>query len=253
MSRIRDDRTRVLVVTADEEAASIIRQTMQRDQEFVWCGWATDMTTASRLPKELVPDVVVSDVFLPGLGGAGVVEQLVSNTPRIPVVVLTHRDDVAALLAAVKAGAYGYVIYGDGLAHLDQALRRAMSGKLYFSDSALELMTAELGRAAPAELPAATEARTIVASASLHAAATLTDSDTPLHADDVVEELTPRELQVMGKLALGLDNRTIGRHLGISDGTVSTYVKRIREKLGARSRGELMAMSARLGTRSVAS
>ena len=92
----------------------------------------------------------------------------------------------------------------------------------------------------------------IVESASLHAAASLTDSDTPLDAADVVEELTRRELQVLSKLGLGLDNRAIGSQLGLSVGTVTGYVRRIREKLGARTRGELITMSARLGESSAA-
>lgn len=253
MSRIEDDRCRVLVIGADDVTASFTRQALQCSDRFVWCGWATTAAAARRLLDDLAPDAVVTDVFLPGPGGAEIVAEVVASRPEVPVIVLTHRSDPAPLRAALRAGVHGYVVYGDGLAELVTGLSRAVEGRLHFSDSALELLASELGRPEGTRVPQAREARSIVASASLQAAATLTDADTPLPADDVVEELTPREIQVVSELALGLDNQAIGRRLGISDGTVSTYVRRIREKLGARNRGELMAMSARLTASAVAS
>lgn len=254
MSRISDDRRRVLVVSADGDTAAGVREALQAAGDFVWCGWATDMAGVRRLPPELDADVVVTDVAVPGPGGNGVVAALATALPRTPVVVWTHTSDPGPLLAALRSGVYGYVLADDGLAGLVDVLRAAAGGRLAFGDRALALVCEALGRPAPAPnvVPTPRATRVTVESASLHATAALTGPDTPLDAGDVVEELTRRELQVMSKLGLGLDNRAIGSQLGISVGTVTGYVRRIRDKLGARSRGELIAMSARLGEGSAA-
>lgn len=249
MSRISDDRRRVLVVSADGDTAAAVREAMQVAGDFVWCGWARDMDDVRRLPFELDADVVVTDVVLPGPGGDGVVAALAAALPGTPVVVWTHTQAPRPLVSALRSGVFGYVLADDGLDTLVDVLRSVVAGRLAFGDRALELVCEALGRPAPAAAvaPVPRTVRVTVESASLNATAALTDPDTPLDAADVVEELTRREQQVMSKLGLGLDNRAIGRQLGISVGTVTGYVKRVREKLGVRSRGELVAMSARLG------
>lgn len=252
MTRITDERRRVLVVSADGDTAAGVRQALQACGDFVWCGWATDMSSVRRLIHEVEPDLVVTDVVVPGPGGTAVVSTLASSLPGTPLVVWTHTNSPEPLLAALRAGVHGYALADDGLASLVDVLDTAAAGRLGFSALALDLMAESLGRPHSTNAPAPHTARVIVESASLHATAALTDADTPLDAGDVVEELTRRELQVMSGLGLGLDNRTIGTQLGISVATVTGYVKRIREKLGVRSRGELIAMSARLGEDSAA-
>ncbi|MFN8105467.1 MAG: response regulator transcription factor [Acidimicrobiia bacterium] len=252
MTKITDARRRVLVVSADADTAAGVREALQASGEFVWCGWATDMTAVRRLARESEPDLVVTDVVVPGPGGSAVVSTLAASLPGTPLVVWTHTHAPDPLRVALCAGVHGYVVVDDGLAALADALAAAATGRLGFGDLALELMAECLGRPPSVTAPAPHTARVIVETASLHATAALTDSDTPLDAGDVVEELTHRELQVMSGLGRGLDNRTIGSQLGISVATVTGYVKRIREKLGVRSRGELIAMSARLGEDSAA-
>lgn len=254
MSRITDDRSRVLVVCADGDTAAAVRGALQAAGDFVWCGWATDMASVRRLPPDLGADVVVTDVAVPGPGGGAVVSTLAAAFPRTPLVVWTLTLSPRPLLAALREGVFGYVNVDDGLDALVDALRAALAGRIALGDRALESACEALGRPASTAVPPLNRrtTRVIVESASLHAAASLTDSDTPLDAADVVEELTRRELQVLSKLGLGLDNRAIGSQLGLSVGTVTGYVRRIREKLGARTRGELITMSARLGESSAA-
>lgn len=252
MSRITDDRHRVLVVTADGDTAASLRQALQAAGDLAWCGWATDIASARLLPPALDPDLIVTDVAVPGPGGRAVVTAVTQAAPGTPVVVWTHTWSPEALTSSLACGIHGYVLADDGLTSLVDALRSAARGRMSCSAGAIEIMAAALGRPETPTVPTTRTARTIVESASLQAAAILTDADTPLHAEDVVEELTARELQVMQRLGRGLDNSTIGRELGINATTVTAYVRRIRSKLGARTRGELISMSARLGEGSAA-
>lgn len=252
MSRITDDRRRVLVVTADGDTAAALRQALQAAGDLVWCGWATDVEAARHLPATLDPDLIVSDVAVPGRGGREVITAVATAAPDTPIVVWTHTRSREALVSSLRCGVHGYVLADDGLPALIDALRAAASGRMSCGAGAIEAMAAALGRPDGPTTPVVRPTRTIVESASLQAAATLTDADTPLHADDVVAELTTRELEVMERLGRGLDSGTIGCQLGISATTVTAYTRRIRGKLGARSRGELIAMSARLGEGSAA-
>lgn len=240
MGLIQDARHRVLVVTADEHTASMVRQALQGDGTYAWCGWATKPEQAFALAGELEADVVVTDVSLPGTTGCLLVANLLQAYPDMPVIVLTKRADMALAMEAVRLGVGAYLAYDDGLCLLVDALDKVMDGHLCFSDKVLEMMARELGRTRPIPKRRRPTPRSFVDSAAWEAAATITD--------DVLAELTPRESQVMSELARGHDNRTIGRHLGISDGTVATYIKRIRQKLGASTRNELISISSRLSS-----
>lgn len=246
MGKITDHRLRVLVVGADGDTAAAVRQALQAAGDLVWCGWAVDMAAVRRMSLAADADLVVTEVTVPGPGGADVVPTLAALLPHTPVVVWTQTHATGPLLDALRAGVHGYVLADDGLPALVDALRNAASGRLCFGARALEMVAEALGRPASRLTPVQRPARVIVESASLQTAAILTDPETPLDAGDVVEELTRREQQVMSGLGLGLDNRAIGNQLGISVATVTGYVRRVRTKLGARSRGELIAMSARL-------
>lgn len=239
MGLIRDDRIHVYAVTADEHLASMLRQTVQTDGDLSWAGWAHRREAAIAEIPDSSPDVIVSDVSVPGSSDVPVCEMLLDKFPQIPVVAVTKKSDRERAIEAIRVGVTGYLMYDDGLDLVPQALRRAVQGKLTFSDGVLEALAQAVGRTRPPISPVGVASRSRVDSAAWEAAATLTDS--------AFSDLTPREAQVMSELARGHDNRTIGRNLGVSDGTVATYIKRIRMKLGAATRSELTRISVRMG------
>ncbi|MCC7075713.1 MAG: response regulator transcription factor [Acidimicrobiia bacterium] len=239
MGLIQDDRIRVYVVTADEHLASLLRQALQTDGGFSWSGWAHRRETAVDEIPDRLPHVLLSDLSVPGSSDIPACELLLDKFPQIPVVVVTKRTDGERAVDAIRLGVAGYVIFDDGLELVPEAARRAVTGKLTFSDGVLEALTHAVGRTRPHTGPREIHSRSLVDSAAWEAAATLTDS--------AFMDLTAREAQVMSELARGHDNRTIGRHLGVTDGTVATYIKRIRHKLGAATRTELTGISVRMG------
>jgi len=154
---------------------------------------------------ELNPKVVLLDLGLPDLDGLDVLRRLRDQVPETRVVILTMHAEEEYVLRALAAGAEGYVLKTAEPEALAEAIRRATEGDLYIDPAV---------------------ARPVAARAVVRA-----DPD----------PLTPRERDVLALIARGLTNRQIAEQLFISLNTVETHRRHILEKLGARSRADLVA------------
>lgn len=151
------------------------------------------------------PDVLLLDLRMPGTDGIWALERLREAASTTPALVLTTFDDDELVLAAVRAGARGYLLKDVTLEQLADAVRELAAGGTVVAPSVTERVLRAL-RAAPSE-PAA-------------AAAALTD----------------REREVLRLAALGASNREIADALFLAEGTVKNHVSAIIAKLGARDR-----------------
>jgi DNA-binding NarL/FixJ family response regulator len=149
-------------------------------------------------------DVVVSDIRMPVASGIDVVRALRARGDRTPVLLLTTFDDSALLLAAVRAGAQGFLLKDASPEDLESALRALARG-----DTLLQPVALDPVRDA---LPDETAARAPLA------------------------KLTDREVSVLRLVAGGYSNKEIGRTLFLSEGTVKNYVSEILLKLDCRDR-----------------
>ena len=193
----------------------------QRDMRVV--GEAGNGKEALKQARELKPDIVVMDLSMPELNGLQATERLKAERPEIKVVALTVHEDPSYLLQLCKAGAVGYVLKrsaGDDLIH---AIRTVAGGGLHF-DPALASQ-ALMGRTGEAP-----------GKQGLHPA-----------------NLSEREKEVLVLLAWGYSNKEIAGELGLSTKTVETYRVRISEKMGLRSRTEMVQYALRQGWLSEAS
>ena len=166
-----------------------------------------------RRARELSSDVILLDVKMPGMNGIETLRQLRASGIRTPVVMLTMSREDADLRAALHAGAQGYLLKDMESEELLPALEAALRGD---NVVAREMVGALAGLVRGGAGPAP-EARP--------AAAPFAD-------------LTPRELEILEHVAMGLSNKMIARALDIADGTVKLHVKAILRKLGMRSRVE---------------
>lgn len=168
------------------------------------------------LARRLTPGMILLDLHMPGLDGLATLESLKRDLPQCRVVVLTAstaRDD---LLAALRAGADGYLLKDSEPEELLAAVRACAHGR---------------GRLDPA--------------LSVLLAGSLRERETAVETSRV--GLTERERQTLALIAEGFSNKLIARQLGISDGTVKIYVKHLLSKLNLRSRLELAAWAHRSG------
>jgi two-component system nitrate/nitrite response regulator NarL len=166
--------------------------------------------------QRLHPDLVLLDITMPKMNGLEVLREVRTSMPDIQVVMLTVSEEEEDLVAAVKAGAHGYLL------------------KNLTSEKFLELLTGlEHGEAA---MTRQTTAQLIKG---------LGRSRHP--QEEIQNQLTPRELELLHWVADGLSNRAIAQELSISENTVKYHMKNIFQKLDAQNRTEAVTHALRMG------
>lgn len=157
----------------------------------------------------LLPDVVLLDLALPGISGVEAIARLTRLVPAIRVVVFSAHDNDEAVVAAVRAGARGYIVKGAPGSEIVRAVREVAGGNSYLNGPAAAAVAAEVRR--------------------------------PRASDG----LTPREHEVLRLVGDGLSNKQIAGSLGISERTAKFHVRQIMTKLGADNRAQAVALATR--------
>ncbi|WP_460136320.1 response regulator [Pseudomonas sp. S1_E04] len=184
-------------------------------EQFEVVGQASDGQQAVELCEQLLPDIVILDIRMPGLNGLGAARVLQERLPAVKVVMFTMDDSPEYLEAAMHAGAVGYLLKDASRAEVIHALQQVAAG----------------GEA----LNTAVSTRLLRRMTERQASGAAT------------EHLTPRERQVLGLVANGMSNRAIGEHLGITTGTAKAHVERVIGKLGAADRTQAAVRGIALG------
>ena len=170
---------------------------LQPDLEVV--AEAADGEAAVREAERAAPDVVLLDLVMPGLDGAGALPRLRERVPGARVIVLTSFGEDERLFTALRAGAAGFLLKDTEPADLVRAIRTAHAGQAPLSPA---VATRLVDRLASGGRPRAAEL------------------------------LTPRELEVLGLIARGYANKRIALELGVAEKTVKTHVGHVLAKLG---------------------
>ena len=186
----------------------------QPDIEVV--GEAGDGAEALARIKELCPDVVMMDVSMPGLGGVEATRQLKAICPSMKILALTVHEDDAYTREFLKAGASGYLLKRALTDELLRGIRTVASGKIYLDPRIADRLVNTLIEPERASSPA-------------------------------TAELSDREAEVLRLIALGYSNKEIAAQLNISVKTVETYKSRSMEKLGLRSRVDIVRIAVERG------
>jgi NarL family two-component system response regulator LiaR len=187
---------------------------LQDDIEIV--GEAASGEEGVKVARELLPDVALMDLVLPGIDGVEATRRLKAASPSTKVIVLTSFADDDKVFPSIKAGAISYLLKDVQPEELARAIRAAQRGE-----------------------------------AVLHpevAAKLMQEFTTPRPADDPVEQLTERELDVLRLIARGQSNKEIADSLIISEKTVKTHVSNILSKLhlADRTQAAIYALRQRL-------
>jgi two-component system, NarL family, response regulator LiaR len=176
---------------------------LSQEQDIEIAGEAGDGRQAVDVAAATRPDVLLLDLYMPGLDGHAVLAALHDTPHRPAVVVLTSATDDEHLIRAVQAGATSYLLKTAPAEHVIAAVRDAAAGTATVSPELLARLTQALRRPAP---------------------------------PDPLQPLSPRERDVLGLIARGCSNRQIARHLEIGEQTVKTHVSSILTKLGLQDR-----------------
>ncbi|MDP2706486.1 MAG: response regulator transcription factor [Burkholderiales bacterium] len=169
---------------------------------------------AVELAQRLTPDVALLDITMPGMGGIAAAARIAASVPDIRILMLTVSEDKDNLLAALKAGAHGYVLKGASASELRAIVRRVAGGEAFVTPALATRLLVEFSRP---------------------------------QARDPLSELTAREHDVIELLSLGSSNREIAERLHLAEKTVKHYVTCILQKLHARSRTEAALIAVQHG------
>ncbi|AXT86021.1 DNA-binding response regulator [Aeromicrobium sp. A1-2] len=200
---------KVLIIDDNPIVRLGLRNLLDVQDSITVVGEADNGDDGVRLNLELLPDVVLCDVRMPGLDGVGAAEQM---APTSHVVMLTYTDDVDTIRATIAAGAKGYLVHG---AHqpdeIIAAVVTAASGSSVLGPAAARALLS--GSLAP-----------------------------PRAVDHRVRGLTDREGEVMDFVARGLGNRDIAKACFLAEKTVKNHINNIFAKLGVSTRAEAISL-----------
>ncbi|PZE92261.1 DNA-binding response regulator [Curtobacterium sp. MCLR17_039] len=198
-------------------------------------GQAADGAEAIAAVDRHVPDVVLMDLRMPGVDGPTATARIVAEHPGVAVLVLTTYADDDSIVTALRAGARGYLTKDAGRAEIATAVRAVAAGQSTFDATVGARLVARLAGAAGADAGAGAAAGSAAGSAAPAGA----DPGRSLGAR--FPDLTPRELDVLERIADGRTNPQIAAELFLTVPTVKSYVNQVFAKLGVRTRAEAVA------------
>ena len=188
---------------------------LTREPSIEVVGLAADGEQALALAGELLPDVLVLDLWMPELSGIEVCAEVRSRHEHVQVLILTVSEQEPDLLAALRVGAAGYLLKDMPPSELVEAVLGAGAGE--------------------PRIPASMASRVL--------------SEVDAGGLGLIEDLSPREREVLELMAEGLRNREIAERLFLSEATVKTHVRHLLDKLRLRNRAEAAAFAARVAGR----
>lgn len=193
-----------------------LKAIIEAEPDLQVVGEASTGTEAVRLVRNLCPDVVLMDISLPMLDGIGATRQVVERCPRTAVLILTMHDRDEYVLAAVKAGARGYLLKDAPARDVIAAIRNAAAGGAWLHPNVARLLLDVVARGRQNERSGG-------------------------------QALTDREREVLRLVARGARNRDIARALFMSEKTVKQHVTNIFRKLGVTSRSQVVVYAVEHG------
>lgn len=196
-------------------------------------GQAADGAEAIAAVDRHVPDVVLMDLRMPGVDGPTATARIVAEHPGVAVLVLTTYADDDSITTALRAGARGYLTKDAGRAEIATAVRAVAAGQSTFD--------ATVGARLVARLAGGAGAGNGVAAGSAAPAPASPDPDPGPSLGARFPELTPREVDVLERIADGRTNPQIAAELFLTVPTVKSYVNQVFAKLGVRTRAEAVA------------
>jgi DNA-binding NarL/FixJ family response regulator len=212
MNKAKLKTVRVLLVDDHEIVRVGLRTVLSQHRSIQVVGEAATVAEAIRHAAKLKPDVVLMDVRLPDGSGVGACRDILASSPAIRVIILTSYADDDSVLAAVLAGAHGYVLKEIDSASLTSAIQAVSEGRSILDPTVTARALGWLrGLAAGVEIPGA-------------------------------EKLSPQEERVLALVAEGKTNKEIATALDLSDKTVKNYLANIFQKLHITRRAQAAAL-----------
>jgi DNA-binding NarL/FixJ family response regulator len=211
----------IRVVIADDHRSfgEALQIALDSERDLTVIEVVTDGETAVEVAHDQKPDVVLMDVQMPGVDGLEATRRIHRDAAGTKVILLSGHDDDVVLARAVEAGARGFLRKTQAVSDLADAIRRAYRGEPLHAAGEVEQSMARFRLQRRAEGELATR----------------------------VERLTPRELEILQRIAAGENSAEISEGLGMSRHTLRTHVQNVLTKLGVHSKTDAVVAAIRYG------
>jgi DNA-binding NarL/FixJ family response regulator len=215
-----DNRKRILVVDDHPMTREGIAQWLRHEPDFDVCYEAENASQAIEAIVSLHPDIVLTDITLPGRSGLELIKDIHAVRPDLPVLVISMHDESLYAERALRAGARGYVMKHESGSKVVEAVRAVLRGEVYVSEK--------------------TSARVLGLFSG--------NSKTAGSTRSGVERLSDREFDVFQLLGQGLSAHEIGARLHLCAKTIDAHRANIKRKLSIKSTPELISYAAQWNT-----
>ena len=215
-----DRRIRVLLVDDHAMVRRGMRDFLSLHDDIEVVGEAADGAAGVEQAKALQPDIVVMDLMMPNLDGIEATGRIKAALPDVEVIALTSFIEELRVVAAIEAGASGFLLKDAEADELAAAIRSAAAGEVHLDPAVASIVARRMrdgGRGSAAD------------------------------QEDGIGTLTARERDVLARVARGYPNRQIASDLGITERTARTHVSNILAKLGLTSRTQAALLAAQHG------
>ena len=211
--------TRVLIADDDDLMRAGLLELLSGEPEIEIVGQASTGREAVERARRLAPDVVLMDVRMPELDGIGATRELTRAAPRARVLILTTFEQDDYVFGALRAGASGFLLKRTRPEELIAAVHTIAAGDSLLSPSITRRVIDRMAQQPTPELAAQAK----------------------------LDELTPREREVLQLIARGLSNREIATELVVEESTIRSHIKRILMKLELRDRVQIVIFAYETG------
>ncbi len=201
------EKLNILIVDDHPMLRRGVKQLLQLESGLDAIGEASSGQEALEIAEKLEPDLILLDLNMKGMDGIQTLKALRDKDIYSRVVMFTVSDNHDDVIAALKAGADGYVLKETEPEELVSYIRQAATGTMAISDKLAAVLASEIGNRKSSK-------------------------------DRSVEGLTQRERQILKQISAGMSNKMIATKLDIAEGTVKVHVKNLLKKLNMRSRVE---------------
>jgi DNA-binding NarL/FixJ family response regulator len=207
---VKDMRHRVLIIDDHPLLRRGMAALLSDEHDLLVCGEAENAKDALQAMRDLVPQVALVDINLPGANGLELIKLMLAEQPKLRILVVSMHDETLYALRSLRAGAKGYLMKAEALEQIVNAVRRVAEGNIYVT-------------------PRFSERLVFKAIQSLEGG-----------MGSPVDRLSDRELEVLRLLGKGLGTRDIAHTLHLSVKTIETHRAHIKEKLGFKEAAEMV-------------
>lgn len=199
---------RIMIVDNHDIVRNGLKFILETEDELEFVGESATGENALNVCSNVVPDVILMDLFLPGMNGIQTIKKIMTSHPNLKIIALTSYDDKELVKQALQAGAISFIKKDISTRELIEAIRNAYLGLPTLSSDAAQILIASTRQSAR-----------------------------------IGEDLTDRELSVLELLVLGYSNQRIADELMISRSTVKHHVSSILSKLQVKNRAGAVAVA----------